>query len=316
MTSLLGHYGGNSTYAAANVLLDVLSTVSLVSPAPWQMLFDLFDAYTNTWRNLGIGPIRTLYYLDLVAGLDDHGNSVFRFTDHPFFDHHCVAITATDWLIKDMTLDIALRTAGISWLDVETVMYDEFCGALPPAFDAAIRGVPSSLVLVIWAQYLHNWIKFNSNRTMLQARTKSLVSRLPGDAQYRGQVQALLADVSPIGWLAKLPGLNLKDFGTNRRSPIIQPIIEAIRDAIWDGIDYERMDLTLNRPAYVDKILSAKLGEDYDRKNYPDDLWQLVADIICHLSIIKGLPQHPCFASKTPLGEFMSWDAVRQRCSA
>ena len=269
--------------------------------------FQIFQNLTASWlgsKPLDIGPIRTLYFFDLFASsaynpdLMDMGG--FPVSPHatiptrivPFGGLPHTESNSTDWLKYDLYLTEALAGLGLSWTVVENAMTDAFFKALPHVYPPLLANVPKPLAFVLWKHDLERWRYFTRYGARIKAATGQLTRMLwktPYGPEFQTTLTAIerIADTAPWTEAVK-PHLDIADRLMERcanSSPIIKAVNIALDAAVWDGIRYQR--ITPEMPAFARHIYTQK---NIDGGKRPEEYWMLLADIIYHLPIVRGLP--------------------------
>ena len=286
-------------------------TVLWARPAPFVMRnhagFDTLD----------IGPIRTLYYQELaLVLLHAEGDLDYPPLGRSFFDNSGVLQDKNDWLIHDRFLAEGLEEIGLTWTSVETAMFQAFWSALPQSFRALEPNKPSCMNIVSWKYALEDWGWYFARRKSISKKADELFPLVDG-SPFSNELWWLKQVVSRFAW-AEMPHLRIKNYMTQRNSSIVTAVLPTLADKLWHGMNY------LMEPAprldFARTLSTKKAFNEFDESQgyaqAPVELWKFVADIIYHLSIIKGLPGTVPLTYKDQADdkhEILTYDAVRQR---
>lgn len=271
----------------------------------------------SDFDTLDVGSIRTLYYQELaLVLLHAEGDLDYPPRGRSFFDNSGVLQDKNDWLIHDRFLAEGLKEIGLTWAAVERAIFRGFMSALPQSFRALERNRPSPMDIVSWKYALEDWGWYFGRRKSISKKADELFPLVDG-SPFSNELWWLKQVVSQFAW-AEVPNLRIKDYMTQRNSPIVAAVLSALADKLWHGMNYSiepvpRLDFARSM------VAKKAFNESVDSEGYsqaPTELWKLVADIIYHLSIIKGLPGTVPLTYEDQADdkrEVLTYDAIRQR---
>lgn len=285
--------------------------------APPTNRFQMFQNLTAGWLNnkaLDIGPVRTIYCFDLFASsaynpdLMDTGG--FPGSPHatvptpiiPFGGLLHTEANMTDWLKYDLYLGDALTGLGLTWAGIEQAMTKAFLKALPPVYPPLLADVPKPLAFVLWKHDLERWRYFTRHGARIKAATGQLtrlIWKTPFGPEFQKTLTAIERIADPAPWTEPVkPHLDIATRLMERcadSSPIIKVVNMALDAAVWNGI--RSQDITPEMPAFARHIYERKIEVGGQR---PEEYWMLLADIIYHLPIVRGLPALRRHIDETP----------------
>lgn len=282
-------------------------------PAPFCLLnhagFDTLD----------VGLIRTLYYQELaLVLLHAEGDLDYPPRGRSFFDNCGVLQDKNDWLVHDMLLAEGLKEIGLTWTVVEKVMFQGFLSALPQSFRALHCNRPSCIDVVAWKYALEDWGWYFARRKSISKKADELFLLVNG-TPFSNELWWLKQIVSQFAW-AEMPHLGVQNYTMQRNSPIVAAVLPALAHKLWHGMNYDIKPIP--RLDFARTLVSKKAFNEADDgtgfSQAPTLLWKLVADIVYHLSMIKGLPGTVPLTYEDQADdkrEVLSYEAIRQRVS-
>ena len=268
--------------------------------------YEPFRTLTAGWAALDIGPVRTLYHFDLFASTafseDVMDSGGFPRSPHAtiprrvgsFGDILSPPDHGRDWLIYDLFLGDALANLGLTWKVIEEAMTAAFLAALPSVYPPLLTAanVPRALSFLLWRHDLEHWRFFRVHGAAIEreaAKMSRLLWKTPDGSEFAPILASLGRRAKPAPWTQPVMGAEkLADElqeRTKNSSPIIKVVNRALDAALWGGISDKPIKPTA--PDFVKHIWKHKIEVNGQRT---DEYRMLLADILFHLPIVRGLP--------------------------
>ena len=291
---------------------------------------------TRDWGSVGVGPIRSLYYvLCLLPAEQGKLAPVFGGFPPPneplsesseVTDEDLIVVYPREWMVRDLFLEWTLADLNLSWGLVERAMRVAFLAALPVAYRRAMRGYSDPLKILLWPHALAEWQKTREHGGAVGSAIKSMLDILVATQGIHGYPKILEAVGSDLETAHREAVSDsravTKEWRLTEHHKQSQPLIKAVGSClkflVWDK---PRNELTIRiqtvtrglsqtqaairekniirqtlaeippdaSPA-VKKILQHRAGLGSQR--IPIELWMLIADLVNHCPVIKGLPLH------------------------
>ena len=295
-------------------------------------------AFTSGWRNLafpgGLGPVRTLYHLNLclspfhdadrlsVGGFPPPFFPV-RYSDPALAQMRDAEMRMRDWVVHDMYLGGLLGDLGLTWMQVEDAVAGAFLLNLPPKYQTLLTGLPDWSFYLVWKNDIERWMQSKGHRAKLLKAIdglEGLVSKVPEEAGDQAFIALRkLREFHQQPWAVPERGaMNIEGELAARcraSSPVNKAVIKAVYETLWVSLNVESTAVE-STPS----LAAARSIWEHRRENdevRPRALWMLIADIVNHLPIARGLPFTPHRQSEAPAWQLptpspLSHDAVRQ----
>ncbi len=278
--------------------------------------YEPFRTLTAGWAALDIGPVRTLYHFDLFASTafseDVMDSGGFPRSPHATIPRRVGSFGnilsppdhGRDWLIYDIFLGDALANLGLTWEVIEEAMTDAFLAALPPVYPPLLTAanVPRSLAFLLWRHDLEHWRFFHVHGAAIQreaAKMSRLLWKTPDGPEFAPILASLARRAEPAPWTQPVRGAEkLADElqeRTKDSSPVIKAVNKALDAALWGGISTKTVRTTA--ADFVQHIWKNKIEVNGQRT---DEYRMLLADILHHLPIVRGLPPLRRFQDAPP----------------
>lgn len=266
---------------------------------------------TEAWRGLGVGPIRMLYYIQCVETLPRRkGREVPNPTSSHYYrrkraleltelffaqNQAANGFNARLWIARDRLLEALLKAFGLRWIDIELEICAALGANLPTDFCRRSAGEPDAARLCMWKDGLERWGRYRKAGQPFDVAAAHFLDSLgesPADKKLAHEVTRLRQSISPPEWTVRA-GDKLSTYCTTKTSPIINAVLLAVHDSLWEKIP-QPANVPQAGPDFMPRIASEKWkikqnGEE--KKQRATELWMLIADIVQHLSICLGLPE-------------------------
>ncbi len=306
--------------------------------------FAWHQAYVSGWTDIvdgrqkfGIGPIRTIYYLQILEGPFHDPDSLniggFPPASYPVKKKSHITkdgdlITAADkmlsiandeqmrrrdWIVHDLHLSKILADLGLSWAEVEEAVTASFVNNLPEFYRRLLEGSPTWACFSIWRHDLERWQQTKTYRKRLTNAVKALEGLIEvSQPAITSQIAPVLRNLRAIPgqpWLQPRRGLmEIEDDLASRcriSSPLAKAVTKAVYEMLWLKLDLKR------KPPWKSPARAIWLKRYENDSVRPKEVWMLIADIVNHIRIARGLPGG--LGQAQPAGSsFLTMDAVRQ----
>jgi hypothetical protein len=170
--------------------------------------FRIIQELVTRWKPLGVGPVRTQYFLNVILGgnIDELGIGGFPFpgtlsfprgdgTDSAFVSAQY--ISGNQWMLNDAMFADVLARLGLSWEVLEDGLSRAFRKALPENYRALLKGVPSALDFLLWKHDLECWRNFSKIGDGITEHSDAL-SQLISNTPISSQFEPFLHDLRQI----------------------------------------------------------------------------------------------------------------------
>ena len=250
-------------------------------------------------------------------------------------------VEASEWLLHDFFLNDVLTTLGLTWETVERAMAEAFQAAMANAFakatpDGTAPKIPDSLKslfavedpygFLTWEAEMVRWDRYARHADKIAHHAESLRTafgkKIPTH-NFDEVFDEVEVALTPAPWMRSV----VKDMrvtvtanGKTRpqtrtvsampdyvgvKSPLARAVNRGLDDA-FDGITTEAISASV--PDFVKHIHRARV-EDGERVQ---EYWMLLADILYHLPLVRGLPAIPRLGGEPRLPSALTGDALRQ----
>jgi hypothetical protein len=300
-----------------------------LGPRDHPQRFEAFLNLTARWEELGIGPVRTPYYLALLASdLGEH--DPLGFGGFPIWPHSLSRAYATKmsdlkisrsarvWLACDLWLSDVLCAFGLRWREVEQSISCAFLRSMPARYQPLLETVPAALQMMVWRNDLSRWRLLMQRGRGIRKDVEHLAKLIGGTyaGQYDGPALENLARmVSPPSWTldddraSKDVESQLKD-RSRAGSPVERAVYRELEAQLWPAIElqterpFDQPALWNGVPPFIQASLKKAGGSSIEQR--PVGFWFLLADLAFHVPLIRGLPDRRFFEKPLSMDDFDS----------